>query len=263
EGDPMRPGAWTDAVADCDAVIHLAGENIFGKRWGAAFKQLLHDSRVRGTENVVAALSRNPRTADGRPRVLVSASAIGWYGPHGDEELTEDAPPGDDFLARVCVDWERAARAAEPLGVRVALVRVGVVLDREGGALAQLLTPFKLGLGGPVGWTPWSGRQYLSWIHHADMVGLFLLALDNPGAAGPLNGTAPHPVTNREFGKALGRALHRPAFLPVPPLALRLMLGEVAHIVATGQRVLPKRPLALGYAFRFPTIDAALADILK
>jgi uncharacterized protein (TIGR01777 family) len=258
EGDPMLPGAWVDAVADCDAVIHLAGENIFGKRWNGPFKELLYASRVKSTENVVATLARNPRTTNGQPKVLVNASAIGYYGPHGDEELNEDSPPGEDFLAQICRDWEKAARGAESLGVRVALVRVGVVLDKEGGALAQLLTPFKLGVGGPTG----SGYQWLSWIHHADMVGLFLLALDNAAAVGPMNGTAPNPVTNKEFAKALGRTLNRPSFLPTPALALRVMLGEVAGLVTTGQRVLPRKALALGYAFRFPTIDAALTDIL-
>jgi uncharacterized protein (TIGR01777 family) len=258
DGDPMQPGAWMDAVGDCDTVVHLAGENIFAKRWKPAFKELLYASRVKSTENVVQALARNPRTSTGQPKTLVNASAIGYYGPHGDEELDEESPPGDDFLAQICRDWEKAARQAEPLGVRVALVRVGVVLDREGGALAQMLTPFKLGVGGPTG----SGRQWMSWIHHADLVGLFLLALDNPAATGPLNGTAPGPVPNKEFARALGRALHRPAFLPTPGLALRAMLGEVAGIITTGQRVLPRKAMSLGYTFRFPTIDAALADIL-
>jgi uncharacterized protein len=259
EGDPVQAGAWMDAVGDCDAVIHLAGENVFARRWNEAFKATLRDSRVRSTANVVAALARKPRTAAGNAKVLVNASAIGYYGPHGDEELTEASPPGDDFLARLCIDWEREARRAEPHGVRVAMVRVGVVLDKEGGALRKLLLPFKLGAGGPVG----SGRQWMSWIHHADLVVLFLFALDTAGAAGPLNGTAPNPVTNREFGKALGHTLHRPAFVWTPGFALRLALGEVADVITTGQRVLPKRPLELGYSFRFPTLEESLADIVK
>lgn len=258
EGDPMQPGAWMDAVCDCDAVVNLAGEGIFNRRWDDAFKALLRDSRLKGTEHVVQALARGPRTPAGNAKVLVNASAIGYYGFHGDEELTEEDGPGDDFLARLTVDWEKAARAAEPLGVRVVRVRIGLVLDKEGGALAKLLTPFKLGAGGPVG----SGKQWVSWIHHADMVGLLLLALDNPNALGPINGTAPNPVTNQELGKALGRALHRPSFMPTPVFALRLALGEVADVVAQGQRVLPQRALACGYAFRFPTIDAALGEIL-
>jgi uncharacterized protein (TIGR01777 family) len=207
---------------------------------------------------VVQALAKSPRTAAGNPRVLVNASAIGYYGPHGDEELTEDSPPGDDFLARVCVDWEKAALAGERLGLRVAVIRIGVVLAKEGGALGPLLTPFRLGLGGRIG----SGRQWMSWIHRDDLVGLFLLALDNASATGPINGTAPNPVTNAEFTRALGRVLRRPTILPTPAFALRLILGEVADVVTTGQRVLPQRALALGYQFRFTNLDAALTDLL-
>jgi uncharacterized protein (TIGR01777 family) len=259
EGDPMKPGPWQDKAAGCEAVVNLAGENIFNRRWKAKFKALMVDSRVQSTRNVIEALQRNPGRADGSPKILVNASAIGYYGPHGDEELTEQSPPGSDFLANLCVEWEKTALAAQASGIRVALVRVGVVLDKLGGALAKLLTPFKMGIGGPVG----SGRQWMSWIHHDDLIGLFLLALDQAGASGPLNGTTPNPVTNRDFGKALGKALHRPAFVSTPVLALRLMLGEVANVVTKGQRVRPGVPLQLGYSYRFPTIDAALADILK
>jgi uncharacterized protein (TIGR01777 family) len=259
EGDAMTAGPWLDRLADCDGVINLVGEGVFSRRWTGDFKKLLRDSRVKSTENVVQALASSPRTAAGNPRVLVNASAIGYYGPHGDEELTEDSPPGDDTLARLCVEWENAARAAEPAGVRVARVRIGVVLDRHGGALRQMITPFKMFVGGPVG----SGRQWVSWIHHQDLVGLLLLALDDAQARGPLNGTAPQPVTNTEFARALGRALGRPSFLPTPRFALRVMLGEVAGLVTTGQRVLPRRAQALGYAFRFPDIDRALRDVLS
>lgn len=259
EGDPMQPGSWMETVASCDGVIHLAGENVFARRWNTAFKQMLVDSRVLSTLNVVQALSRNPRRADGSPKVLVNASAIGWYGPHGDEELDENSPPANDFLAKLCVEWEKQARDAEKHGVRVSMVRVGVVLDREGGALTKMLTPFKMFVGGPVG----SGKQYMSWIHHADLVGLFLLGLDNANAIGPMNGTAPNPVTNKVFSKALGKELHRPSFLKTPRIMLRLGLGEVADVVAAGQRVIPKKPLALGYSYRFATIDAALADLFK
>jgi uncharacterized protein len=262
EGDPMQPGPWMDRLSDCDAVVHLAGQNIFSRRWNKEFKKLLFDSRVKSSENIVQALARNPRTSSGAAKILVNASAIGYYGPRGDEELTEESPPGNDFMAHICVEWERAARSAELHGIRVAIVRTGIVLNKEGGALAKMLMPFKLGAGGPIGWTPWSGRQVMSWIHGEDIVGIFLLALEHPAARGPINGTAPQPVTNREFGKALGHALHRPAFLPTPPLALRALLGEVAEVITTGQRVLPKQALALGYQFRFPNLDAALADIL-
>jgi uncharacterized protein (TIGR01777 family) len=258
EGDPGQPGPWTAVLAGCDAVIHLAGENIFARRWNADFKKLLQDSRVISTENIVRAIAKEPHAPRGGNKVLVNASAIGYYGPRGDEELSEDSPPGDDTLARLCVAWENAARQVEGSGARLAIIRVGVVLDREGGALKKMLSPFKWFVGGPVG----SGRQYVSWIHHDDLVGLFLLALDNSDARGPLNGTAPNPETNREFSKALGRALHRPSFLRTPKFILRVALGEVANVITTGQRVLPQRALALGYAFRFPEVDQALHDLL-
>lgn len=253
-GDAMQAGDWQDALAASDAVINLAGAGIFDKRWNAAYKQLMHDTRVIGTTNVVAALSK-PGAAC---KVLVNGSAIGYYGPHGDEELTEADPPGSDFMAKLCVEWEDAARKAEASGARVALIRTGVVLDDRGGALKALLLPFRLGVGGPVG----SGRQYFSWIHYADIVGIILLALDRADAQGPINGTAPRPVTNKEFGKALGAALGRPAFVPTPAFGLRLMLGEVAGAVTTGQRVIPAKAQALGYAFQYPEIGEALRAIL-
>jgi uncharacterized protein (TIGR01777 family) len=259
EGDPMQTGAWIDAVADCDAVIHLAGENIFAHRWSDTFKTLLRDSRIKGTEHIVQALAKKPTTAAGSPKVLVNASAVGYYGPRGDEELDEDSSRGNDFLAQLCVDWEKAALSARDRGVRVAIVRVGVVLDKAGGALAKMLTPFKLGAGGPVG----SGKQWMSWIHSDDLTDLFIFAAENASASGPLNGTAPQPVTNKDFGKALGRVLGRPSFMPTPAFALRVMLGEVADVITTGQRVLPRKPLALGFTFKFPEIEAALRDVLR
>jgi uncharacterized protein (TIGR01777 family) len=252
QGDPMQTGTWMDVVGGCHAVINLAGENIFARRWNEAFKKLLFDSRIETTRNVVAALSRGP--GNGHPRVLVNASAIGYYGPHGDEELTESSPPGDDFMATICVEWEKAAAAP---GARCVMVRIGIVLDREGGALAKMLTPFKLFTGGPVA----GGRQWMSWIHHEDLTGLLLFALDRSDVQGPLNATAPNPVTNRQFAKALGKAIHRPSFFPTPGFLLRLGLGEVADVIAKGQRVLPRRPMQLGYQFRHPTIDGALADL--
>jgi uncharacterized protein (TIGR01777 family) len=259
EGDPVQSGPWMDSIGDSDAVVHLAGENVFGRRWNADFKTLLHDSRVKSTENVVKALSQSPHTSAGVAKVLVNASAIGYYGAHGDEELTEDSPPGNDALACVCIAWENAARAVERSGVRLAIIRIGVVLDREGGALKKMLTPFKMFVGGPVG----SGKQYVSWIHHEDLVGLFLLALDRIEIRGPMNGTAPNPVTNKEFSKALGRALHRPSFMRTPRFMLRVMLGEVAGLITTGQRVVPRKALEAGYSFKFPDIDGALQDVLS
>lgn len=259
EGDPMQAGPWADKVADCDGAIHLAGENIFSRRWSTAFKQLLVDSRVKSTTHVADALKRKPTRSDGQPKVLVNASAIGIYGPRGDEEITEDAAPGNDFLSTLCVEWEKAARAVESAGVRSVQVRVGVVLDKDGGALAKLLPPFKMFAGGPVG----SGKQYVAWIHHEDMVNLFLFALDTASCKGPLNGTAPTPATNKEFSTALGKALHRPSFLPTPGFGLRLLLGEVADVITKGQRVVPKKALSLGYSFRYPQLDAALAQLVQ
>jgi uncharacterized protein (TIGR01777 family) len=258
-GDPTEAGSWQEIAARCDAIINLAGEGIFGKRWTPEFKTLLRDSRVKATSNCVAAISKEAKRADSSPKLLLNASAIGFYGPHGDEELDESSPPGNDFLAGVCVDWENAARPAAEAGARLVLARTGVVLDKQGGALKQLLRPFKLGAGGPVA----SGKQVLSWIHHVDEIEMLLFALDQPQASGPMNVTAPHPRTNKEFGKALGRALGRPAFMWTPGFMLRLMLGEAADMVTTGQRVLPRKALQWGYTFKFPDLDAALADILK
>jgi uncharacterized protein (TIGR01777 family) len=257
EGDPMRAGPWTDQLADCDAVVHLAGENIFARRWSAYFKNLLVDSRVQSTRNIADALLRLPRRPAGQGRVVVNASAVGIYGPRGDEEITEESPPGNDFLAHLCLEWEKAARTVESAGIRAVQVRIGVVLDPAGGALAKLLTPFKMFAGGPVG----TGKQWMPWIHHEDLTGLFLLALDTPPCAGPLNGTAPNPVTNKDFSTALGHALHRPSVVWTPGFALRLLLGEAADVVTTGQRVLPKKALALGYTFKYPTLDVALKQM--
>jgi uncharacterized protein len=258
EGDSMKAGPWQDVAAECDAVVNLAGENLFNHRWNDQFKTLMTDSRLLTTAHVVEALGRKPKREDGTPKVLVNASAIGIYGPHGDEELTEESPPASDFLANLCVQWEKAAKAVEAFGVRCALTRIGVVLAKEGGALKQLWTPFSLGLGGPVG----DGKQWMSWIHIEDMIGVLLLALDNNETTGPLNATAPNPVTNRDFATAFGKALHRPSFMPTPRFMLRTMLGESADIVTTGQRVLPKKTMALGYQYKFPQIDAALADVV-
>ncbi len=254
EGDPATSGPWEQSLDACDAVVNLAGENIFARRWNDREKATIRDSRVLGTQNIVAAICR----AERRPAVLVNASAVGFYGPHGDEEITEDAPPGDDFLATACVEWEAAARGVQAAGVRLAVLRIGVVLSADGGALAKMLTPFKLGIGGPAG----SGQQWMSWIHIDDLVDIILHTLDHATVSGVINATAPAPVTNKVFSKSLGRALGRPAFFPVPAFALRLRFGQVAEVVLTGQRVLPRRAMDLGYAFQFRDIDAALADLL-
>ncbi len=187
----------------------------------------------------------------------MNASAVGIYGPRGDETLDEDAAPGDDFLARVCVEWEAAARSLEPLGVRVAVLRTGLVLGGGGGALEKMLPPFRAFVGGPLG----SGRQWVSWIHREDLVALYVFAIENAAVAGPLNATAPNPVTMRDFATALGRALHRPSFARAPAAAIRLALGEMATVVLDGQRVAPKKALDLGFTFRFPDVLAALRDV--
>jgi uncharacterized protein len=237
-------------LAGRDAVVHLAGENV-AQRWTDDARTRIEDSRVQGTRRLVKAIE----DADPRPTALISASAVGYYGIHGDERLDEEAPPGDDFLAQVCLAWEREAQQAEQIGVRVVRVRTGVLLDKDGGALAKMLLPFKLGAGGPVA----GGDQYMPWIHVDDVVGIFVAAIDGDWS-GPINATAPEPVTNREFSKALGRALHRPAVAPIPGLAIKALYGEMAQIVTEGQRVVPTRTLALGYEFRYRDLDAALRD---
>lgn len=248
-GDAL-PAAALDGV---DAVVHLAGEPVAG-RWSAEKKARIRDSRVLGTRSVVAGIA----AAASRPAVLVSASAIGYYGDRGDEELVEGSAPGVDFLAEVCTAWEDEARAAEALDVRVARLRIGLVMHPDGGALAKMLLPFKLGLGGKMG----SGRQWMSWIHLDDLVGLVLFALDNPGAQGAINATAPEPARNRDFAKALGKALHRPTFLPTPGFALSAALGEFSTEVLSSKRVLPARAQALGYTFTAPALGPALRDLL-
>jgi uncharacterized protein len=250
--DPAGERAPVEALAGRDGVIHLAGENV-GQRWTERAKRAIRDSRVRGTRNLVDAL----QAAEPRPRVLVSQSAVGFYGARGDEPVEESEPPGDDFLAQVAAGWEEEAGRAEELGVRVARTRTGIVLAREGGALKRMLPPFKLGLGGPVG----SGRQYMPWVHMDDVVGALLFSLDTEAATGPLNVTAPEPVPNREFARTLGRVLRRPAVLPAPALALKLALGEMSLVVITGQRAVPKRLQELGYSFKYTELEPALRDV--
>lgn len=250
--DPAEP-APARALAGRDGVVHLAGEPI-AQRWTAEAKRRMRESRTAGTANLVAGL----RAADPRPGVLVSSSAVGYYGPRGGERVDEDAPPGEDFLARLCVAWEAAADEAATLGMRVVRLRTGVVLDRRGGALAKMLPPFRAGIGGPVA----GGRQFMPWIHAGDVVGMIVAALGDPAWSGPVNAAAPEPVTNREFSKALGRVLRRPALAPVPALALRALYGEMGSIVTTGQRAVPARAVALGYEFRHPDLDGALRSAL-
>jgi uncharacterized protein len=249
-GTDRDPG---EALAGRDAVVHLAGEPV-AQRWSDAARRRIRESREAGTRRLVQGIEQS----DPRPSALISASAVGYYGAGGDEPLGEDAPPGDDFLAQVCVAWEREATEAEALGLRVVRVRTGVVLDKGGGALGKMLLPFRLGAGGPVA----GGRQYMSWIHLDDVVGIYLAAIDNPDWSGPVNATAPAPMTNRDFSKALGHALHRPAVAPIPGFAIKALYGDMAEIVTEGQRALPRRTLELGYAFRHTDLDEALRAAL-
>jgi len=251
--DPSDTG-WWDTLTTTDAVINLAGTSIAGGRWTPARKADIRDSRIRATQAIVAGLDGTRSTA-----ALISSSATGYYGPHGDEPLTEDDPPGSDFLADVCRDWEGAARETR-FATRVVLLRTGLVLSRDGGALPPMALPFRFGAGGRIG----SGRQVMSWIHVDDWVGIVRWVLATPAVTGPINLTAPAPVTNAVFARALAAALHRPAIVPAPAFALRLLLGEMAEaLILGGQRVVPHKAIGLGYRFRFATIDDALAEIYR
>jgi uncharacterized protein (TIGR01777 family) len=251
--DLMSEPAPSAALERRDAVVHLAGENI-AQRWSETAKQAIRESRVTGTRNLLAGLEQT----SARPTTLVSSSAVGYYGPHGEEPLDEEAPPGSDFLARICVEWEQAAQGASSLGLRVVLVRTGVVLDRNGGALEKMLPPFRMGVGGPVA----GGRQYISWIHRDDLAELIATAARDERWSGPVNATAPEPVNNRDFSRALGRVLKRPAVLPVPGAALALLYGEMAEIVTRGARVVPAKALVLGYQFTHADLDEALSSAI-
>jgi hypothetical protein len=252
--DPLEGPPPTEAFAGVDAVFHLAGESVAEGRWTAAQKARIRDSRVIGTRHLVQGMAQ----AEQKPSVFVSASAVGYYGDRGDEELTESARPAHDFLGDVCVAWENEAHAADALGVRVVTARTGIVLGAGGGALGKMLTPFKLGAGGPLG----SGRQWMPWVHVTDLARLYLHAADTTSIRGPMNAVAPNPVRNSEFTKALGRQLHRPAFMPAPYIGLRLLFGEFAQVLFASQRVIPKVAIDTGFVFQFPEIAGALREIL-
>lgn len=251
--DPMNGLPPRESLENADAVVHLAGEPV-AQRWTAEVKRRIRESRVAGTHHLVEALSALPR----RPGVLVAASAVGYYGSRGDELLGESSPPGTGFLPEVCDAWEQEAQAAAALGMRVATIRIGVVLDPRGGALARLLLPFRLGAGGRLG----SGQQWMSWIHLADLAEQFRFAVENP-VAGVWNGVAPAAVTNREFTRELAHALHRPALFPVPALALKMVLGEMSEVLLASQRAVPRAAQSAGFRFRFPQLGPALADLLR
>jgi hypothetical protein len=253
--DPLSGPAPADALEGREAIVSLAGEPI-AQRWTAAAREAIRRSRLEGTANLVAGIE----ACSARPAVLVGASAVGYYGDRGDDALTEDAAPGPDFLAQLCLQWERAALdGGARAGLRASVLRTGVVLDRRGGALAKMLPPFRLGVGGPVA----GGRQFMSWIALADLVAMYTAAVDDERWSGAFNATGPAPARNGEFARSLGRALHRPAFAPVPAAALRLLYGEMAQIVTDSQNALPARALALGFKFRYGELEAALRAALS
>lgn len=248
-----KSGPWTAALHEADAVINLAGESIAGRRWTPQRKAQLRDSRILATRSLVAAIKEISR----RPPVFISGSAVGYYGGRGDEPLTEVSPAGADFLAQLCEDWEREALGAAAAGVRIVLLRTGIVLERGGGALAEMMRPFRFFVGGPLG----SGRQYLSWIHRLDWVEMVRWLVQAVEVSGPVNATAPHPVTNRQFARALGHAMKRPSLMPAPAFAIRAALGEMASSLLTGQRALPAVAQTHGYHFRYPEIEIAFRGI--
>lgn len=253
--EPETESPPVEAWEDVDAAIHLAGEPVAAARWTDEQKRRIRDSRVKGTRNLVAGM----RVAPSRPGILISASAVGFYGDRGDEILNESSDPGSGFLSDVCLDWEVEAALARELGVRVALVRTGVALSPSGGAFEKMLTPFKLALGGPLG----SGRQWFPWIHIDDIAGIFRHALMTSAIDGPINGVAPGIVNNGEFTRELAAAVHRPVFFPVPEFALRFLMGEMADVVLSSQRVVPQVALDTGYQFKYPNLRPALESLLK
>lgn len=250
----IRSVATLDEVGPVQAVVNLAGEPLMDGRWSDARKQVLRDSRIGTTQALLAWIATLPE----RPRVLVSGSAIGWYGPRDSTPLDETASPGHDFAAMLCRQWEAEALKAEDLGVRTCVLRTGIVLDRDGGALLRMLPPFRMGVGGPMG----DGRQWMSWIHREDLVGMILWLLGNGQARGAYNGTAPGTVTNRVFATTLGEALHRPARLTTPAFALKVAFGEMAGLLLTGQNVQPVHALAEGFTFQYPSLPGALQAIV-
>jgi uncharacterized protein len=247
----LRTQPPPEIFAGCQAVVHLAGEPV-AQRWTAAARERISNSRIQGTRSLVAALRKHP------PAVLVSASAVGYYGSRGDEILTEDSPPSSDFLGQVALGWEQEAHAAEQFGVRVVTPRIGVVLGRGGGALAQMLLPFRLGVGGRLG----AGEQWMSWIALDDLVSLIEFAITDAALRGPVNAVAPNPVTNAVFTRELAAALHRPAIFPVPAFALKILFGEMSQILLEGQRVIPQAALRAGFQFRFSKLGEALRQII-
>jgi uncharacterized protein (TIGR01777 family) len=250
---------WLPHIESADAIIHLAGENLAGEgflpsRWTTERRKRIINSRVKTGEALVEAI----RQAENKPEVFIQASAIGYYGPRGDEKLAETDEPGSDFLSQTCIEWENSTKAIEDMGIRRVIIRTGIVLTPDSGALARLLLPYRLFVGGPFG----NGKQWYSWIHMADEVASIRFLIENPEASGAFNLTAPQPLRNRDFGKTLGGVLKRPSLIPVPKFAMNAAFGEVSTVVLDGQRVLPTKLQALGYQFQFPELEPALRDLL-
>jgi uncharacterized protein (TIGR01777 family) len=252
EGDPTKKGSWQEAIKNHDAVINLAGASIFSK-WTDEHKKAIRESRVNTTQNIVEGIPTHPE----RPFTLFSTSAVGYYGFCGDEELTENSPPGNDFLARIAVEWEGEALKAKEKGARVVITRFGIVMGEKGGALSQMIPLFKKYIGGPIG----SGKQWFSWVHIKDLAEAFTFLLKHPEISGPVNVCSPNPVRNKDLAKALGRALHRPSFMPAPGFMIKLVLGEFGSVILEGQRVIPRRLIENGFVFQYPDIEEALQSI--
>lgn len=253
--DGRTAGDWARLLDGDTVIVHLAGDAIAEGRWTEEKKRRIRESRVQSGRAVLEAV----RQAKAKPRALLQGSAVGYYGDAGDQVVTESHPPGDDFLARVCVEWEASTAEVEAMGVRRPVLRTGIVLSREGGALPRMALPFRMLAGGPLG----NGRQWLPWIHEEDEVGAIRFLIERADADGPFNLTAPEPLSNRDFSRALGEVLHRPSFAPAPGFAFRLLLGEMADALLHGQRAVPRRLLDLGYVFRYPEAPGALRDLLR
>jgi len=252
---PEETGAWASAIDGAYGVIHLAGAPVFGKRWSESYKTEIEQSRIVGTRGLVNAM----QAAQNKPQVFISGSAVGYYGFRDDTKLDEQAKPGSDFLAKVCIEWEQEAAKAEPLGVRTVIVRTGIVLDPQEGALPQMMLPFRLYAGGVI----LPGTQWFPWIHVDDQVGIILMALADERVRGPINASAPEPQTNRDFSKTLGKVMGSPAWAPVPGFALKLLLGKVGDMLVEGQRVVPAKAQQLGYSFKYPESEQALRNLLS
>jgi len=252
--NPLEEGAWQEHLKDADACINLAGEPIAAKRWTKTQKLKIIESRCDATQALVHAIQNLQK----KPKVLINASAVGFYGPHGDEIITENEKPGSDFLAQTCKAWEAHAIRAQDFGLRVVRLRIGIVLEKGGGALQKMIPPFQFFMGGPLG----NSRQWMSWIHRDDVVGLILWALENSQVSGALNATAPNPMTMKEFAAILGQVMRRPSFAVVPAFVLKALLGEMSDLLLKGQRVIPEKALRLGYTFKYSSLESALRAIL-